>query len=214
MTTMLITLVGAGSVATALATNLLRHGHAVRLAVRPGSNRPVPDGAARVDLGPGAAQGSDLVILAVPFAVAADVVSDLALPPGSVLVDATNPFGVPVPEPHLHGLSVIAAAAGPEVAVVKAFNVVGAEHLAAPQLPDGARPVLPVASDDAPARRAVVDLADSLGFHAVDVGGAAAAPLLEDAARYWGLLAFSGGLGRRMVLVAHQRPDPAGSPSR
>ncbi len=201
MTTMLITLVGAGSVATALATNLLRHGHAVRLAVRPGSTRSVPDGAGRVDLGPGATHGSDLVILAVPFAVAAAV------------VDATNPFGAPVPDGHPHGLASIAATAGPDVAVVKAFNVLGAEHMAAPQLPDGARPVLPVASDDAAARRVVVELADSIGFHAVDVGDASAAPLLEDAARYWGLLAFAGGLGRRMVLVAQQRPDPAGSPS-
>lgn len=208
---MLITLVGAGSVATALAINLIHHGHEVRLAVRPGSSRPVPDGARRVDLGPGATEGNDLVILAVPFAAAADVVRDLTLPPGTVLVDATNPFGAPVPDGHPHGLSVIAAAAGPDVAVVKAFNVLGAEHMASPVLPDGARPVLPVASDDAAARRVVVELADSLGFHAVDVGGAAAAPLLEDAARYWGLLAFAGGLGRRVVLVAQQRPDASGN---
>ena len=33
----------------------------------------------------------------------------------------------------------------------------------------------------------------------------------EDAARYWGLLAFAGGLGRRVVLVAQQRPDASGN---
>lgn len=45
-----------------------------------------------------------------------------------------------------------------------------------------------------------------MGFDAVDVGGLDAAALMEEAARYWGLLTFSGGRGRRHVLVAHQRP--------
>ncbi|MCB1250195.1 MAG: hypothetical protein R2699_11940 [Acidimicrobiales bacterium] len=100
---------------------------------------------------------------------------------------------------------VVRAAAPDGVRVVKAFNVLGAEHMADPELRDGARPVLPVASDDERARAEVAALADELGFDAVDVGGLDAAALLEEAARYWGLLAFAGGRGRQVVLVAHQR---------
>lgn len=37
---------------------------------------------------------------------------------------------------------------GHHVRVVKASNVLGAEHMAAPPLPGGHRPLLPVAADD------------------------------------------------------------------
>jgi predicted dinucleotide-binding enzyme len=78
--------------------------------------------------------------------------------------------------------------------------------MTAPQLPDGTRPLLPVAADDVDARRLVADLASEMGFDAVEIAGLDNAGLLEEAARYWGLLAFNGGLGRTVVLVAHQRP--------
>jgi len=71
-------------------------------------------------------------------------------------------------------------------------------------LPAGTR-ALPVAADDAEARSLVAELASELGFDAVEVGGLEHAGLLEEAARYWGLLAFTGGRGRSVVLVAHQR---------
>jgi predicted dinucleotide-binding enzyme len=103
------------------------------------------------------------------------------------------------------GASVLAAAVPEGVAVVKAFNVLGAEHMADPELPDGTAPVLPVAGDDPAARAKVAELARDLGFDAVEVGDLSAAHLMEEAARYWGLLAFAGGRGRGVVLVAHQR---------
>jgi predicted dinucleotide-binding enzyme len=68
------------------------------------------------------------------------------------------------------------------------------------------RPLLPVAADDDSARRLVAGLATEMGFDAVEISGLDNAGLLEEAARYWGLLAYSGGLGRSFVLVAHQRP--------
>jgi hypothetical protein len=90
---------------------------------------------------------------------------------------------------------------------VKAFNVVGAEHMSTPPLPDGHRPLLPVAAGDDSARRLVAGLATAMGFDAVEIDGLNNAGLLEEAARYWGLLAFGGGLGRNFVLVAHRRPE-------
>lgn len=194
--------VGSGNVGTALATNLRSLGHHVRVARRP----PLGDGDIDID---GAAGGADLTILAVPFGAVSDVVPRLGLDAGAILVDATNPFGQPVPNGAASGAAVVAAAAGDGVRVVKAFNVLGAEHMAAPLLPDGHRPLLPVAADDDSARHLVARLANEMGFDAVEINGLDGAGLLEEAALYWGLLAFKGGLGRNFVLVAHQRPPVA-----
>lgn len=200
-----ITIVGAGRVGRALGTNLLGLGHAVRYAVRSPRANGVPDGATTTPVDD-CADGADLVVLAVPFGTVDEVVPRLGLRAGDVLVDTTNPFGAPVPAGRASAAAVVAAAAGAGVYVVKAFNVLGAEHMARPQLPDGHRPVLPVAADDPQARALVVELVGDMGFDAVDVGDLGAAGILEEAARYWGLLAFAGGLGRQFVLVAHQRP--------
>lgn len=193
-----VVIVGAGSVGTALATNLRAHGHDVRHAVR----SPRGDGDISLDR---AADGADLTVLAVPFDVIGDVVPRLGMGAGAVLVDATNPFGRPLPQGVSSGAALVARAAGPAVRVVKAFNVLGAEHMTTPPLPDGHRPLLPVAADDAAARTLVADLATDMGFDAVQISGLDNAGLLEEAARYWGLLAVNGRLGRNVVLVAHQR---------
>jgi hypothetical protein len=193
-----VVIVGAGSVGSALGANLRTLGHEVRFAVR----SPRTDG----DIGlEQAATGADVTILAVPFAAVDDVVPRLGLGPGAVLVDATNPFGRPLPDGVNSGAELVARAAGEGVHVVKAFNVLGAEHMAAPALPDGHRPLLPVAADDDAARQLVAELAVDMGFDAVPINGLDNAGLLEEAARYWGLVAFNGGLGRGVVLVAHQR---------
>lgn len=197
-----IVVVGAGNVGAALATNLRSLGHDVRVARRP----PLADGEIELD---GAAAGADITILAVPFGAVAEVVPRLGLAAGAVLVDATNPFGQPLPHGVPTGASLVASAAGDGVHVVKAFNVLGAEHMAAPPLPDGQRPLLPVAADNETARRLVAGLATDMGFDAVEISGLDNAGLLEEAARYWGLLAFNGGLGRNFVLVAHQRTPAA-----
>lgn len=200
-----VVIVGAGTVGTALGRNLLRTGHEVRFAVRD-LTKPVPDGSQAVALeGAGQGPGPVLAILAVPFDAAPAAVAALDLAPGSVLVDATNPFGRPLPDGVRSGADVVAAAVPEGVSLVKAFNVLGAEHMASPVLPDGNAPVLPVAGDDAGARATVAQLARSLGFDAVEVGDLSAAHLMEEAARYWGLLAFAGGRGRDVVLVAHHR---------
>jgi predicted dinucleotide-binding enzyme len=197
-----VVVVGSGNVGTALTTNLRSLGHHVRIARRP----PLGDDEIGID---GAAAGADLTILAVPFGAISDVVPRLGLEAGAILVDATNPFGQPVPGGVANGAALVAAAAGDGVRVVKAFNVLGAEHMAAPPLPGGHRPLLPVAADDHSARHLVAALANEMGFDAVEIDGLAGAGLLEEAARYWGLLAFNGGLGRNVVLVAHRRPSVA-----
>jgi hypothetical protein len=198
-------IVGSGRVGTALATNLRTLGHHVRVARRAPSDEDVA-----ID---DAAKGADITILAVPFGVVTDVVPRLGLGPGAVLVDATNPFGQPIPGDARSGAAVVAHAAGEGVHVVKAFNVLGAEHMPSPPLPDGHRPLLPVAADDDASRQLVARLATDMGFDVVEIDGLDNAGVLEEAARYWGLLAVNGGRGRGVVLVAHQRvPATHGAP--
>ncbi|OBF85573.1 hypothetical protein A5791_22420 [Mycobacterium sp. 852002-51163_SCH5372311] len=198
-----VTIVGAGPVGSALGTNLLGHGHHVRFALR---NKAVdlPPDAMTVAID-GCATGSDLTIVAVPFPAVADVVPRLGLSEGDVLIDATNPFGEAVPDGYGSGNAYVRSLVTPRVHVAKAFSVLGVEHMADPSLPGGFAPVLPVAADDDGVRDRVVELAREMGFDAVAVGGLENAALLEQAALYWGLLAFTGGRGRDFVLVAHNR---------
>lgn len=197
-----IVIVGAGRVGSALGANLGDLGHQVRFAVR----TPSAQDHIAID---GAAAGADLTVLAVPFDAVDSVVPRLGLVTGGILVDATNPFGRSLPAGVRSGADLVAGAAGPGVRIVKAFNVLGAEHMASPPLADGSRPLLPVASDDLTARALIVQLATDMGFDAVPIDGLEHAGLLEEAARYWGLLAFNGDRGRNVVLVAHQRhPQP------
>ena len=202
-----VTIVGAGTVGTALGANLIVRGHHVRYAVRD-EGTSVPDGAAAIHID-GCAPGSDLTILAVPFDAVAQVVPRLGLASGDVLIDATNPFGVPIPESYPSGAAFVQHLAGDGVHVVKTFGVLGAEHMANPALPDGSAPIPPVAADDDATRDRVVTLARHMGFDAVGAGALRNAATLENAALYWGLLASTAGLGRDMALVAHHRSQRA-----
>ena len=191
-----IIIVGRGNVGRALGPRLLAAGHTVTYAVR-------EPGASDETAIEGAGRAAQVVILAVPFPAVTEVVEQLDLSPGTILVDATNPFGRPVPG-FSAGALLVADTAPAGVPVVKAFNVMGAEAMADPDFPAGA-PLMPVAGDDPDAVETVVLLARSLGFDALPVGALQSAGLLEEAARYWGLLAMAGGLGRDFALGALQR---------
>ncbi len=205
-----VTIIGAGRVGRALGTNMIGHGIGVRYLVRRPDEASVPEGAGVGHLEDSVDEG-EAVLLALPFGVLPEAVPTLNLPPGCVVIDATNPFGMPLPDGALSGASLVSRLVGEDAEVAKAFNVLGAEHMAAPELPDGSRPLLPVAADDPEVRDQVVALAETLGFDAVDVGGLEAAAVMEEAARYWGLVAIAGNRGRGTVLVAKSRDLPEGA---
>lgn len=206
---MRVVFVGAGNVATALGQAAAGAGHDVAFAVRDPESQSARDAAAAVPgasidrIGEIALQAeADAVVLATPALSAAEVIASLGPLSGVTLVDATNAFrGVPdgyvtmaaLVAHHAHGAN-----------VVKAFNVVGSEHMATPVLPDGSRVLMPVAADDDAARTTVLALAADMGFDAVSAGGLDNAVLLEDLARLWGVLAFSG-LGRGIAFTLGRR---------
>lgn len=195
-----ITIVGAGTVGTHLARALARRGHAVTFAVRDPDSATVRRAVAEVPsarvvrLGDADPQ-ADLTVLAVPAAAVPPVLAELVV--GRVLVDATNPFGVDLPDgvacvpDWIHELT-------DGLTVVKAFNTVGAEALDEPVL-QGRAAFLPVAGP-APAVDLVRQLADDMGLDAHVVGDLDAAPMLEHHARFWVHLAMVRGMGRRLAF--------------
>jgi predicted dinucleotide-binding enzyme len=180
-----IAIIGTGNVGRALATSLTRAGHHVTLAARDeAKTRSVADevGVASASTPSDAVRDSDAVILAVPFAAAGDVATEIApVAEGKVVIDATNPL-----KPDLSGL---ATEGGPSIAeqiatklpgaeVAKAFNTLFASVQADPTAKgvtiDGF-----YATDDADAREKVGTLLSSIGLRPVDAGQLSNARYLE-----------------------------------
>jgi 8-hydroxy-5-deazaflavin:NADPH oxidoreductase len=176
---MKIGFIGAGNVARALGKLLVAGGHSVSFGGREGEARAAREVGSFAD-----AARADLVVLAVPFSAARDLLPSLAAGlEGKIVVDATNPVN-PDWSPMLLGQE---SSAGEEVAralpgarVVKAFNTVFADVMHEDRLVrDGARVTCFVASDDVEARGSVAELARTAGFAPLEVGPLAMSRHLE-----------------------------------
>jgi predicted dinucleotide-binding enzyme len=179
-----VSIIGLGNMAGALAARALAGGNAVEIIGRDAVKAKEVAAA----LGGGATAGTfgttpagDLVILAVPYAGAVQVVAEYgdALA-GKVVIDISNTFnadatGLVTPD-GTSGAQEIAKAAPESAHVVKAFNTVFGHVLAL------GRPLdVFFAGDDAPAKAAVSAFIESLGLRPLDVGGLEMARWLEGA---------------------------------
>ncbi|MET0450194.1 MAG: NAD(P)-binding domain-containing protein [Mycobacterium sp.] len=181
-----ISIIGAGEMAAAIARLAIGAGHAVELASRDTAKarRLAEQLGARASTGVfGAAPAGDLVILAVPYASAQDVLAEYgdALS-GRVLVDITNPikadFSGFLTAGDTFGAAEIARAARSATTVVKAFNTQFSHVLAAGALAGTTLDVF-VAGDDVAAKTRVASFIGSLGLRAWDVGPLRVAQTLE-----------------------------------
>jgi 8-hydroxy-5-deazaflavin:NADPH oxidoreductase len=188
-----IGIIGAGPVGTALASGLSRAGHDVVIGARRPAEARYQDLAIDVVAVADAVEGADVVVLAVPAEALGDLVPALGLGAGQVLVDATNAVFTPIPDGFDTIGDFVASLAPADVAFVKAFNTVGAEHLAGGAFDPPT--FLPIAGD-AQATTVVASLADDLGFDVADLGGREAIGLVEAHARLWIHLAIRRGWGR------------------
>jgi 8-hydroxy-5-deazaflavin:NADPH oxidoreductase len=192
-----ISIIGSGYMTRALADRALDGGNAVEVIGRDavkaeGLTRELGRGATAGKIGD--VPGGDIVILAIPYASAADVVRQYgdALG-GKVIVDISNTFdpstwnGLLVPDGS-SGAQQIAAAAPADAPVVKAFNTIFGTVLAK----GGPLDVL-IAGDGEQAKAAVSGFIISLGMRPLDAGPLTMARRLEEA----GLLMV--GLGRHGV---------------
>ncbi|MEW1830317.1 NAD(P)-binding domain-containing protein [Streptomyces sp. NPDC088196] len=183
-----ISIVGLGNMARALAGRALAGGNAVEIIGRdPAKAKELADALDGATVGAaGATPAGDIVVLAVPYAGAAAVVSEYgdALR-GKIIIDITNPVapglqGFVVPDDS-SGAQEIAKAAPADAQVVKAFNTLFSHVLAAG--PAEGRPLdVFIAGDDAQAKARVSAFIESLGLRPMDTGELPMARALENLA--------------------------------
>ncbi len=180
-----IAIIGAGNVGMALATSFRRAGHDVVIASRDPEDAGSAASATRSRVASSnaeAAAAADIIVLAVPFASAADVASEIAgAVAGKIVVDATNRMSFGADGPAIDTTSSNAedlAVLLPDARIVKAFNTLFASNQRDP-ITDGVQLSGFVAGDDADAKAAVLDLVASIGLEPVDVGPLARARQLE-----------------------------------
>ena len=172
--------VGSGNIGTTVARLALDSGHNVVM-----SNSRGPDtlGDLVTELGPNAraataeqaAAAGDVVVVTIPLKHYRDVPVDALR--NKVVIDTMNYY--PARDGQIAELddestttSELLQAHLPDSHVVKAFNNIYFEHLAALARPKGAddRSALAIAGDDADAKATVTRLLDEIGYDTVDLG--------------------------------------------
>ncbi len=172
--------IGSGNIGQAVARQAIAHGHTVVL-----SNSRGPETLAEVvgELGERAsaatavqaAEAGDIVVVTVPFKNYLQVpVEPLA---GKIVIDTNNYYferdgHYPEIDKGEITPSGLLAAHLPTSKIVKAFNNIQAAAIGDDATPAGTagRRALPIAGDDAEAKKIVGELIDSFGFDVVDAG--------------------------------------------
>ena len=183
-----VALIGTGNVGAALGQRFAEHGHQILY----GSRNPTAADVRELVAATGhdavavlpaeAAARADIVVLAVPWSAAEDVVRTLGDLRGKVLVDPTNPrvtasdgfADYPIEDSNAERIARLA----PGAQVVKAFSTLGVETMLDPKVANG--PVtVPIVGDDRAAKARVATLAREIGLEAIDVGPLRHARILE-----------------------------------
>lgn len=213
---MKIAVLGTGRVGSVLGSQFAAHGHEVMF----GSRDPHADrvhqlvksigGDTRASTIDVAGGWGEVVVLAVPWSAAEEIVRMAGTLEGKIVIDATNPIGP-------NGMLVVGfdtsaaeqiASWAPSAQVVKAFNATGAANMAQP----GYGPVQINAflcGDSVEAKRVVSELAEEIGFAPVDCGPLTVSRYLEPMAMLWAQLAFQQGLGPDIAFELARRPEPS-----
>jgi predicted dinucleotide-binding enzyme len=118
---------------------------------------------------------ADIVVLSIPLKNVGDIPADLVR--DKIVIDTSNYY--PQRDGQIAALddgstttSELVQSRLPGSLLVKGFNNINFLHLGSLQRPSGSpeRSVLPIAGDDASAKRQVADVFDSLGYDAYDTG--------------------------------------------
>jgi predicted dinucleotide-binding enzyme len=204
-----IVIVGAGNVGRALAGGWRKAGHRVTVAVRDSAGSKAAElkqqGFNVIDA-KGAAAAGDIVVLAVPWSALADAVAGLGSLAGKIVIDAINPLApdMSLAIGHNDSAGETVARLAPGARVVKAFNTTGANNMTDASY-GGGKLMMPVAGDDAEAKRVVISLAGELGFEPVDTGPLTMSRYLEPMAMVWIKLAIVQKMGRNFGFALLQR---------
>ncbi|MGL5066009.1 MAG: NADPH-dependent F420 reductase [Microcoleus sp.] len=201
---MKIGIVGAGNVGGTLGRILVNKGHEIVFGVRdPQSAKveatvEVTGGKARAASIREAAEYGDVLILATPWNGTQDAIAQAGDLTGKIIIDATNPIEL-TPAGLAAGLTIgHTTSAAEEIAkwatganVVKAFNNIGASCFENPQF-GGQKATAFICSDSVEAKKIAAEIAEEIGFAAIDAGDLKQARLLEPVGMLWIHLAFNG----------------------
>ncbi|MDQ5899060.1 MAG: 8-hydroxy-5-deazaflavin:NADPH oxidoreductase, partial [Pseudomonadota bacterium] len=134
---MKVTVIGAGNMGSAFVQQLSRAGHQVSVTARDGSKAALlaaaHPGAVAVPVA-GSALGADVVVLATGYADAASALAAVGVQDGQAVIDITNPLTADymgLTLGHSSSAAEEIARAVPQAAIVKGFNTLFAQVLAA-----------------------------------------------------------------------------------
>lgn len=201
-----ITILGAGNMGSALAKQLSRAGHQVRISSRdPAKAQAVAAANPGVLIGPAAqaSNGAEVVILATGYADAVSALRTLGSLDGKVVIDITNPLtadymGLTIGFDTSAAEEIAKAVPGAEV--VKAFNTVFATVLAdGPNFANGQTVPVFYAGDSERGKQTAKALIESIGFKAVDAGALKNARYLEPLAGLNIYFGYGAGLGTNIA---------------
>jgi NADPH-dependent F420 reductase len=186
---MTVTIIGAGMMGRGIGTRLLAGGTDVELIDKdPASagrlaQELADQGKANATVGEAGRLGGEIIVLALPYGAAADVVAEYGEQlAGKIVIDISNPVDFSTMEL----LTPVDSSAAEEVAklvphgtpVVKAFNTTFAPTLVDGQVAGQQLEVL-IAGDDATAKGKVAALVEAGGLQPIDVGTLRRARQLE-----------------------------------
>ena len=186
---MRIAVIGKGNIGGSLGTRWRAAGHEVVYGARDGSGEG-PGGAPVRGIGD-ALKDVDVVVLAVPGQVVADVVTEHgAALAGKTVIDAVNRIGAP----EFDSRAIIADAA-PQARYVRAFNSLGWENFADPM--PGTNMFF---AADPDARATAEELIRAVGLEPAFLGDAKATTTVDGLLPLWFALVRQNGGNRRVAL--------------
>jgi 8-hydroxy-5-deazaflavin:NADPH oxidoreductase len=197
---MKITIVGAGNIGRTLGAKWAQAGHAVVFGVRDPQSASAQLAVAAgsgvtVDTFKGAISFGEIVVLAVPAsAVEAIVTSQANILDGKVIIDATNKVGAA----EMNSIRLLAEQA-PQAHLFRAFNSLGWENFAEPQI-GGTQVDLFFCGADGVYRQDVERLITDIGLRPIYVGGLEQVPIVDNLARLWFALALGRQMGRHLAF--------------
>ncbi len=206
-----IAIIGTGGVSSALGPRFADAGHTVVYGSRDPDATEVQDLVRETGVGTratsqaGAVIDADIIILAIPWAPAEDVVKGLGDLRGKIIVDPINAlsFGEnrtisPAADPSSAELI---QSWVPEATVIKAFNTLTRAYMVDPAASGG--PItIPLAGDDEAAKNTVAELVSEIGLEPLDLGPLRHARQIEA----MGLLYVAQGYQGRPRFEFHLRP--------
>jgi 8-hydroxy-5-deazaflavin:NADPH oxidoreductase len=183
-----IAMIGTGDFASAMGPRFAALGHRVVYGSRTPEKADVQQLAKDTGESASAATPSEaaaeaqIVVLAVPWSVAEEVVRGLGDLSGKIIVDPINPRIIAADgfrdyPTHTSNAERVQNLA-PKAFVVKAFNTISLDAMRDPDV-TGSKITIPIAGNDVAAKKTVAGIIDALGYQPVDVGPVRYAHVIE-----------------------------------